>query len=205
MTRMATGVAIALTGLAAGWLGSTLVRSHADATLRATASAAPSQAAFAARAGAIVIDGETDEPWWPRATFAGAFVDGAGEGARPYSDIRVARDEKNVYLALYSADEDVRARDTMHVELGAVAFDAHPTGTLDGAPEGAKAAAECDGTLDDSRDDDEEWVVEVAIPIERVEPSASARGSVPLLARRCDTLKDASVRCSELRRTLALR
>ena len=115
--------------------------------------------------------------------------------------MRVARDDRYVYLTIYCADEDLRATDAVHVGLGAASFDAHPTGALDGAPPGTKVGADVDGTLNDPKDDDEEWVLEVAVPRAAIGPDPTPA----LTARRCDALKDGTVRCASLERGLDLR
>ena len=51
--------------------------------------------------------------------------------------------------------------------------------------------AGCDeGTIDDAEDDDEEWVVELAIPLPRV-----GRSPLAVKASRCDVPKDGIERC----------
>ena len=64
---------------------------------------------------------------------------------------------------------------------------------------GARAAVEVEETLDDPRDEDEEWVVEAAIPL-----AALPDGGGALHARRCDTPKDGIERCGAWDGPLAL-
>jgi hypothetical protein len=163
----------------------------------------------------IAIDGEGDERDWTRAPArTGAFFGPDGTPARPVSEARVLWDETNLYFSLYAADEEIRVAkvapdgpvwtgDFFSVELTNPDGTAHtiyvaPSGTLTDATStpghpldylwqsGAKVAMDVDGTLDDPRDRDEEWVVEMATPFERlgIVPRRGARIGIAL--RRCD-------------------
>lgn len=145
--------------------------------------------------GLITLDGEIDEEDWARAARTGAFMDAAGVEARPYSDARFLRDDASLYVALYAGDEDIRATVTDHdgpVWLDD-SFSLHLTPATPGSPtyvieisaggvitdgrrdkggkvdlgweSGTKLAVDRDGTLNDPRDEDEEWVIEAAIPL----------------------------------------
>jgi len=164
----------------------------------------------------ITIDGHLDEAGWTKRAFRGAFVGKDGAPARPYADMRLAWDESNLYVALYAGDRDVRASDAKHdgplwlggdefrlafvladgsravieVSPSCVVTDARGK-KLDYAWESnAKVACDLDGTLNDPSDEDEEWVVEMAIPL------ASIGKTFSLGARRCDTARDGSRSCS---------
>ena len=56
-----------------------------------------------------------------------------------------------------------------------------------------------DETIDDARDEDEEWVVELALPLAALPPGATA-----IHAARCDTPKDGVRRCGAWEDRLAL-
>ncbi len=64
-------------------------------------------------AGAITLDGDTDDPGWtmpPGPARTGPFVLDNGAPARPYSDTRLLWGDGHLYLSLYAADEDIRSR-----------------------------------------------------------------------------------------------
>ena len=164
---------------------------------------------------AVTIDGEVKEQDWTRAPArTGAFVGPGGAPARPFSEARVLWDETNLYFALYAADEDIRVAnvaadgpvwtgDSFSVELtnpgGTVfAISVGPSGTLSdgsaapGQPlghlwqSGAKVATDLDGTPDDPRDRDEEWVVEMAVPFRALGVTPRHGTRIGMALRRCD-------------------
>ena len=143
----------------------------------------------------IVCDGELDELAWRTPARTGAFVDRAGEQVAPYSDARFLRDDHALYLALYAADEDIRSTDEFVVDLSSSRGSRRLHFSADGkAPlAGAKVAVDVDGTVDESSNDDEEWVIEAAIPLAAV-PFGSD-GSVTIKVSRCDVGKDHVTRC----------
>jgi hypothetical protein len=64
------------------------------------------------RHGSIVLDGDTDDPGWtapPGPARTGPFLLRSGSAARPYSDARLVWGDGHLYVALYAADEDIRA------------------------------------------------------------------------------------------------
>jgi len=137
----------------------------------------------------IAIDGELHEPDWNTlARFAVFTADGAE--ARPYSQLRLLRDDRTLYLGLYAADQDIRSSDAFELALGALAFAIDPRGRITPPIAGARVAADVDETLDDASDDDEEWVIEAAIPL-----AAIPAGTTTIHAARCDTPKDGRRRC----------
>lgn len=143
---------------------------------------------------AVKLDAALDEPAWNLRAQRGVFTGPDGKLARPYSEIRLLADAENVYVALYAADEDIEADDHFDVAIGDVALRASADGTT--TPP-VKSAIDRDGTLGKPDDDDEEWVVELAIPrgdMERVTVKAS----------RCDTPKDRTQRCGSWTRELSL-
>jgi len=179
--------------------------------------------------GAISLDGDMDDEGW-RGPVArtGAFVGSDGGEAHPYSDARFAWGDGHLYLALYAADEDVRAThaepdsplwldDSFHVWIDdgeeELAIDLSPLGAVTdgkraragdpaaGRPfdyawsSGAHVSKEVDGTLNDARDDDEEWVLEVAIPLASLGLRGTKGERVALAVKRCDTTKAGQRAC----------
>jgi hypothetical protein len=164
--------------------------------------------------GPVQLDAEIDEPDWSRAARTGAFVDGAGVEARPYSDARFLWDDENLYVALYAGDDDIRTRVKEHdgpvwlddafsihlapaagsptyvieISAGGVITDGRrdEKGKLDLTWESkTKLAVDVDGSLNDASDEDEEWVIEAAIPLRALGARAGDRLLVDL--SRCDT------------------
>jgi len=167
--------------------------------------------------GPIAVDGEIEELDWMTAGRTGPFPDARGAEARPFSEARFLWDEENLYVTLYAADDDLRATVTAHdgpvwiddafslhltpaapgsptylfdVSPAGVTMDARrpPGGKQDASWEsGVRVAVDRDGTLNDPSDEDEEWVIEAAIPLRAlgVTPAAGARLSVDV--SRCDT------------------
>jgi hypothetical protein len=141
----------------------------------------------------IVCDGELDEPAWKEAVRTGPFVDAHGASAVPYSDARFVVVGDSLYVALYAADADITADDAFALDIGGRAFRFHPT------DQGPDVGVDMDGTLDESSDEDEEWVIEARIPLAEL-----PRGDVPVQLRRCDRQRDGSVRCGTGHATLRL-
>ncbi len=163
------------------------------------------------------IDGELDELAWTKAPArTGAFVASDGvAAARPFSEARVLWDETNLYVALYAADEDIRVANVppdgpvwtgdafrllfTRADGSVRAIDVGPSGTItDAAAEpgqpldyawqsAAKAAVDLDGTANDPSDQDEEWVVEMAIPMSALGLTPRNGERIGFAVRRCDT------------------
>jgi hypothetical protein len=164
------------------------------------------------RGAAPKIDGDLDEPTW-RESARRVFVRQDGAEGRPYSDIRVVRSGAMLDVALYASDHDIvtahvppdgpvwRA-DAFHVVFTRgeteYAFDVDPACTItDGRREGpgafhyawqsgARAACDADGTIDHPGDNDEEWVVEMQIPLAALGLRGEPGERLELAARRCD-------------------
>jgi hypothetical protein len=145
----------------------------------------------------IVLDGAWHEPAWNSRALRGVLADERGAPARPYSEIRLLHDASTLYLGLYAADEDIGSNDRWQLILGELAFEVDPAAHATYA--GARAAVDVDGTLDKHDDYDEEWVLEVAVPIASV-------GAAPVAvdARRCDTPKHGTERCGQWRARVGL-
>lgn len=172
--------------------------------------------------GPIKLDGELDEDDWKRAARTGAFVDADGQPARPYSEARWLVDAEKLYVGMYAADEDIRARvldrdgavlldDAFSMVLSpreglsfffdisakGVVADARQEGTSGrdlGWQSGIKLGVDADGTPNQPKDDDEEWVIEAAIPLRALELGAGPRRIAARISR-CDTPKDGTKRC----------
>src|SRR5208337_4020787 len=65
--------------------------------------------------GAIILDGDTDDPGWtgtPGPARTRDFEQPNGAPARPFSEIRMVWGDGYLYLCLYAADEDIESRTT---------------------------------------------------------------------------------------------
>ncbi len=152
------------------------------------------------------VDGELDEPMW-RAAAREIF------GTRPYSDVRLAWGNGALHVGLYASDHDIVTAhvapdgpvwrgDAFHLvvttKAASYAFDVDPRCTLtDGTRKdkgawsyawqsGAKLACDADGTIDTPGDNDEEWVVEMDIPLAAIGLEEKSGARAELFVRRCD-------------------
>ena len=160
--------------------------------------------------GALELDGELgDALWQGDVARTGAFLDASGAPARPYSDARVVSARGQLIVALYAADEDIQTteplRDVFHVTIGGATFEVSATGELRGAPAGTRIGHDLDGTVDDRSDDDEEWVIELAIPLASLGLQGRAGERVAFAVERCDTTRDGTHSCGSARAVLVLR
>ena len=134
----------------------------------------------------------------------------------PESEARLVWGDGFLYLNLYAADEDIRAagrtqdslspeEDSFHLVFTDVTtervFDFNPLGVVTDAigPRGRGApherawdahvhvSHEADGTPNKPDDNDEEWVLEVAIPFESLGLTGAAGERIGLAMERCDT------------------
>jgi hypothetical protein len=153
--------------------------------------------------GAITINGDWDEPDWQKTALRGRFLSDDGQLARPSSEIRLLRDDKDLIVALYAADENIESKDGFDFSIGKVALHVTSTAQITPPVPGVRAAVGYDeGTLDHPQDDDEEWVVELAIPLAAT--SLAVGVHVPVHASRCDTPKDGIERCGSWSGSLTL-
>ena len=136
----------------------------------------------------IALDGEWNEPSWNARALRGVFVAEGGGEARPYSEIRLLRDETHLFIGLYAADEDIKSDDAFDVTAGTLAM--HVTAAGRATPATVRVAIDRDGTIDNSHDDDEEWVIEAAVPLAALGP-----WPVTIHAARCDVTKDGVRHC----------
>jgi hypothetical protein len=167
--------------------------------------------------GQLRLNGELDEADWPTSARTGPFVDAHGAEARPFSEAHFLWDDENLYVALYAADDNIRA--TVKAHDGPVwiddSFSLHlaPSGasgptflfdisamgvTTDVARDargkkdvswesGIRAHVDRDGTANDVHDEDEEWVVEAAIPWRSMSLAAAPGVRFAIELGRCDT------------------
>ncbi len=170
-------------------------------------------------AGGITLDGDTDDPGWtgaPHPARTGPFVASSGVEARPFSEIRFVWGDGYLYLSLYAADEDIESRTTerdgplwlddafrvvFRREGVEYAVEVSPRAVItDSIRKDGKdwdyswtssihVSQEMDGTLNDPKDQDEEWVIEMAVPFEAIGLRGVPGESIGLSARRCDTPK----------------
>ncbi|MEP6861949.1 MAG: hypothetical protein ABJE66_15100 [Deltaproteobacteria bacterium] len=153
----------------------------------------PSGERIPATTGELKLDGELGEPDWSAHALRHVLAGPDGGKARPFSETSFLHDKTYLYVGLYAADENIQSGEFFDVHIGALAFHANATGTVTPEIQGAKASIDRDGTLDDPSNDDEEWVLELAIPLQ-------ATGFAPgvsqiVTVKRCDTPKDHIERC----------
>ena len=120
------------------------------------------------------------------------FVAESGERARPYSEIRLLRDDANLIVGLYAADEDIRSTDAFELTAGSFAVRLDARGTA--SDPRVRAGVDLDGTIDHPSDDDEEWVIE-ASPARRAGPATDRDPA----KSRCDVTKAGERRCGAWR------
>lgn len=175
------------------------------------------------RADRITIDGESDDLGWPkRAGRTGPFRSADRRIARPYSEARFAWGEDKLFVLLYAADEDVVApvdrtdgpvsnddsfRLSFMAPSGERRIDVSPLGVVSDAlrrPDGtfdatwnsdALVAHDVDGTPNVAGDDDEEWILEMALPLAGLGFDDRAGGRMRVELERCDRVRDAGRRC----------
>lgn len=176
--------------------------------------------------GAIILDGDTDDPGWtkpPGAAKTGLFVLADGDDARPNSAARLVWGDGYLYLALYAADEDIESHvdqpdgrlideDAFHVVFAQpgveYAIDISPRAVITDSvrraggawdlswSSGAHASKETDGTINNPNNFDEEWGIELAVPFEAIGMRGVRGETVELSLSRCDTPKDTPRVCA---------
>ena len=160
---------------------------------------------------AIELNGELEEETWRGSGRTGAFLSpGTHDPARPYSDARVMHDATNLYVGLYAADQEMKSKSdafqlafidprdgsTLLLSIGVdkvVKEKRMVNGQSQAWSSGIKFGIDADGTLDDPSDEDEEWIIEAAIPLASLglEHGREIRASFA----RCDTPKGSEERC----------
>jgi hypothetical protein len=176
--------------------------------------------------GPITLDGDTDDLGWlhpPGPARTGDYRFANGEPATPYSETRLVWSGEYLYLALYASDEDIETHtdepdgpmglgDAFRVVFSQpgveYAIEVSPKAVItdsirrgEGAwdltwSSGAHASRELDGTINDPKNTDEEWAIELAIPFESIGMRGEPGENIGLSLHRCDTPKQGSRVCA---------
>jgi hypothetical protein len=156
----------------------------------------------------------------------GNLRDVSGQGMVPYSQAKVRWGDGKLYFMLYAGDLDLEGTvrtpdvpldndDSFRLEFGSGAqvrvVAVSVLGTLydalcersAGAPacdtgwrSGATIAVDSDGTINKIGDNDEEWVVEMALPLSALGGTAAGPGTrIPFSVRRCEVGRDGVRAC----------
>jgi hypothetical protein len=169
--------------------------------------------------GSITLDGDTDDPGWttyPGPTRTGDFEFNNGAPGRPFSEVRFVWGDGYLYLSLYASDEDIETHtfepdgplwleDSFRVVFtqGDVqyAIEVSPEAVVtDSIRRGGgqwdyswsshvHASKEWDGTVNDDRNMDEEWVIEMAVPFESIGLQGRRGETIGFSVHRCDKPK----------------
>lgn len=154
----------------------------------------------------------------------GGFVLDDGDEARPYSQARLVWSGDYLYVALYASDEDIVSRvdrpdapvspddDAFHVVFSQgdvdYAFDVSPNGMVTDARRqgagawdttwnsGVQSSRELGGSINNPVGLDEEWEVELAIPLESIGLTGAPGENTGLSIHRCDTPKESPRVCA---------
>jgi hypothetical protein len=174
----------------------------------------------------IAIDAEIEgkKVWEGEAGSTLNFKDQAGKGMVPYTEAKFRWGDGKLYFLLYAGDLDLEGTvaaadgpvskdDSFRIEIGAPdgtrVIEVSVLGTVadsfcpisgracDAAWQShAAVAVDRDGTLNQLGDNDEEWVVEMAVPFDALAlPSARAGTQVPIALRRCEVRRDGPHEC----------
>jgi hypothetical protein len=146
----------------------------------------------------VTSDGKLDEAAWKAAPPAGPLVDAlTGRPASPPTEVRMLWDERALYLGVRCEDPDVGAAaapwngDAVEVLIAdrgsrgpQLRWQVGPGGVIKDLSEPAAArppivAAQVQGTIDDHRDRDRGWTVEMAIPLAALAAVAQPPGAHP--------------------------
>lgn len=154
------------------------------------------------------LSGNLEDGVWRDALRTGPFrTPNTSEEARPYSEARLFRDRDHLYLGVYAADEDIEEKtDAFFVSLASgpgatLELRLSPRGNVTVKPAltstraQIRTAVDVDGSIDDPKDSDEEWLVEAAIPWSLV----PGEGPITALISRCDQPHGSKVACGEAR------
>jgi hypothetical protein len=211
------GAALVVTGGVA--YGEHVAVSRRSARAAAVVAAATARGAPVLRVphapGPITLDGDTDDLGWlhpPGPARTGAFRLASGKVATPHSETRLVWSGDYLYLALYASDEDIRTEgDAFRIVFSqpgvAYAIEVSPTAAVTGSirrgeggwepgwSSGAHASREIDGTIDDPRNMDEEWAIELAVPLASIGMRGEHGETIGMSLRRCDTPKESPRVC----------
>jgi hypothetical protein len=129
---------------------------------------APTSGTVPRASGPIDIDGAWHERDWTRNNFRVQFHRDDGDLARPYSEVRFIHDDANLYIGLYAADDNILSSDAFDVEVGPISVEISAAGKITPDTPDVKFAVDRDGSLDDPSNHDEEWKVELAMPLAKI-------------------------------------
>jgi hypothetical protein len=173
--------------------------------------------------GAIELDGEAGEVAWRNAARTGTLRAADGTDGRPHAEARLTWSGDQLFVSLYAADRDIEspvsdadgpvwlgdhfllsfrtAKDERTIDLSprGVVTDARrrPGGAFDYAwQSGARVATDADGTLNDPSDEDEEWALEVALPLAALDLHGQAGERIGFSVRHCDRSGSSARACS---------
>jgi hypothetical protein len=160
----------------------------------------------------------------PGAATTRAFLTDDGNPARPYSQARIVWGGDYLYLALFASDEDIESRvdrpdapvgpddDAFHVVFSRddteYAFDVSPNAMITDARRvgtgawdttwnsEARGSKELGGSINNPNGLDEEWEVELAIPLESLGLTGEPGENIGASFRRCDKPKESSRVCA---------
>jgi hypothetical protein len=170
-----------------------------------------------ARPIAINAETEGKTVWDGEGGNTGNLRDAAGKGMVPYTQAKVRWGDESLYFMLYAGDLDLEGKvtapdapldgdDSFRLEFGSgeqvrvvavslrgAVYDAICNRSA-GAPacdaswqSGAKVAVDADGSLNHIGDNDEEWVVEMSLPLSALGIPRPGPGTrVPFAVRRCE-------------------
>jgi hypothetical protein len=163
--------------------------------------------------------------WDSEAGNTGNLKDAAGQGMVPYTQAKVRWGDGNLYFMLYAGDLDLEGKvtspdvaldndDSFRLEFGAGKQVHVVAVSLRGAvydalcdrsgaaacdtswQSGAKVAVDADGSLNKIGDNDEEWVVEMALPLSALGITGAGPGTrIPFAVKRCEVGHDGVHAC----------
>ena len=141
------------------------------------------------------------------------FKDAAGRGMVPYTEAKFRWGTDRLYVMLYAGDLDLEGTvtkadgpidrdDSFRIEFGdgkdVRAISVSVLGTVADArwTSRAKVAVDRDGTLNKVGDNDEEWVVEMAVPFASLGIDRATPGTrIPISIQRCEIGRDGPRAC----------
>jgi hypothetical protein len=164
---------------------------------------APTAASVPRTRAPITLDGVFDEPDWVTTYSLTIQLRGEdGDFSRPYAEVRFLHDDAKLYVALYAADTNVTSDDAFDVDVGTLHARVFANGKIEPPAPDLKMSVNVDGTIDNPASKDEEWRVELAIPLTLAGFAPGA--GVDTHVGRCDTMKDGSKLCGNWTGKLSL-
>ena len=190
-------VLLAAGGLAYARHASSRRAAHAAGTLSASVARGDLVLRIPHLTGAITLDGDMDDPGWvrpPGPARTGEFLLQNGKPARPHTHGRLVWGGEYLYMAVLASDEDIKSDDAIHIVFSQgdveYAIDVSPKAVITGSIRGVHASSEIDGTIDNPKNFDEEWSLELAIPFESIGMKGERGENIGMSLSRCDTPKD---------------